>query len=130
MKGEKTETENFLQFLINERNNDSNVQLDFSGSKIISGNQKFDFPSALVNSPFFSIQKFNNDENRRKKAERIIKEAKDVSSIRKLFLCYNSKIKENRKKMLKQMLSIYECKKLTIVLVEGGLTDKEKKDWF
>ena len=58
----------------------------------------------------------------------MIKDTQDVSSIRKLFFCY--KIIDNRKKLLNQILSIYECKNLTIDLLDGQLSIKEKDELF
>ena len=84
----------------------------------------------MGNSPFFNLKKFKNDNNRNDRAKRVIKDAQDVSSNRKIFFCYNSKIKDNRKKLLKQILSIYEYKNLTIDLLEGQLSSKEKDELF
>ena len=130
LKTEKKNVEKFLDFLINLQKKGSNIQIDFSGSEILNGEEKFEFPPELKNSPFFSLKKFENDENRKKKAQKIIKEAQDVSSIRKLFLCYNSRIKENRKNMMKEILSIYNCENLTIDLLEDKLSDEEQNQWF
>ena len=77
------------------------------------------------------MKKFSNNSHRNEeRAKKVIKEAQDVSSIRKLFFCYNSKIRDNRKKILNEILSIFECKYLTIDLLESRLSNKEKDEWF
>ena len=130
LKKEKKNNESFINELQKLKKKESNVKIDFSGSSIINDERKFDIPPELKNSPFFNLEKFDNDDERKRQALQIIEEAKDVSSIRKLFFCYNSKIKENRIKMMKEIKSIYECKNLTIDLIEGQLSDKEKNEWF
>ena len=129
LKVEKENNIEFIKDIQKNRDKGSNYKIDFSGSEVID-NDKFIIPPKLENSPFFNLKKFKNDNNRKDRAKRVIKDAQDVSSIRKIFFCYNSKIKDNRKKMLKQILSIYECKNLTIDLLEGQLSSKERDEWF
>ena len=130
LKIEKENNEKFINSLTNKKEKGSNFQIDFSGSQIIDNEENFKITPELEKSPLFNLKKFENDEMRKRKAQQVIKEAKDVSSIRKLFFCYNSKIKENRKVMLKKILDIYQCKNLTIDLLEGKLSEKEKDEWF
>lgn len=130
LKIDKKNNENFINDLIIKRKKKSNIMIDFSGSAILDDKRNFQIPDELKNSPFFNLKKFDNDTIRQNQAKQIIQEAKDVSSIRKIFFCYNSKMKENRNKMLEQILSLYQCKNLTIDLIEGKLSDKEKDEWF
>ena len=67
-------------------------------------------------------------ESKKNEALKIIKEAKDISSFRKIFFSYNSKVEENRKKMVEKILSIYKCKNLSNDL--NILSDKEKDNFF
>ncbi len=130
LKEEKRNNENFINELRTKKEQGVVIKIDFSGSQIKENESNYEIPQEIKNSPFFNIKKFGNDNSRRKRASQIIKEAQDVSSIRKLFFCYNSKIAENRKKMLKEILSIYDCKNLSIDLIEGELSDEEKNEWF
>ena len=131
LKIEKENNEKFIIELKNKKEQGSNFQIDFSGSQIINDKNNFEFPEAVKNSPFFNLKKFSNNSHRNEeRAKKVIKEAQDVSSIRKLFFCYNSKIRDNRKKMLNEILSIFDCKYLTIDLLESRLSNKEKDEWF
>ena len=131
LKIEKENNEKFIIELKNKKEQGSNFQIDFSGSQIINDKNNFEFPEAVKNSPFFNLKKFSNNSHRNEeRAKKVIKEAQDVSSIRKLFFCYNSKIRDNRKKILNEILSIFECKYLTIDLLESRLSNKEKDEWF
>ena len=128
---EKKNNEDFIKVLQSKKEKGSTFKIDFSGEKVENDKNNLEFPSNLKNSPFFNLKKFSNDSKmKEERAEQVIKEAQDVSSIRKLFFCYNSKIKDNRKKMLKKILSIFECKNLTIDLLESKLSYKEKDEWF
>ena len=130
LKLEKANNEKFIKEIRDKREKGSNFTIDFSGSNITNDKENFEIPPELEKSPFFNLNKFKNDDIRKKRATQVIKEAKDVSSIRKLFFCYNSKIRDNRKKMLKKIINIYECKNLNIDLLEGQLSPKEKDEWF
>ena len=130
LKEEKRNNEKFINELRTKREQGAVFKIDFSGSKIKENETNYEIPEEIKNSPFFNMKKFGNDKSRRVSANKIIKEAQDVSSIRKFFFCYNSKIAENRKKMLKEILSIYDCKNLSIDLIEGELSDEEKNEWF
>ena len=130
LKIEKSNNEKFIKEIRNKKEKGSNFTIDFSGSKITNDKENFEIPPELKKSPFFNLNKFKNDDIRKRKARQVINEAKDVSSIRKLFFCYNSKIRDNRKKMLKKIIDIYECKNLNINLIEGQLSPKEKDEWF
>ena len=129
LKLEKKNNENFINDLEKNENQQTNVEIDFSGSKILK-TEEFKIPEELKKSPFFNLNRLQNDNEKFKKAKKLIEEAKDVSAIRKIFFCYNSKIKENRMKMLKEIIKIYECPNLTIDLIEGRISDVEKKEWF
>ena len=130
LKVEKANNESFIKDLQIKKQKVSTFQIDFSGSQIKDNENNFKIPTSLENSPFFNLKKFKNDNRKRQQAEEIIKEAQNVSSIRKLFFCYNSKIVDNRKKMLEKILEIYESKHLTIDLLEGQLSNEEKNEWF
>ena len=130
LKEEKQTNEKFINELRNKKEEGSVFSIDFSGEQFIMNNSNYQIPDEIRKSPFFNIKKFGNDNSRRERANEIIKEAQNVSSIRKLFFCYNSKIVENRKKMLKEILSIYDCKNLNIDLIEGKLSKEEKDEWF
>jgi len=130
LKKEKQNNEKFINELKTKKEQGSKFKIDFSGSKIVMNESNYEIPTEIKNSPFFNIKKFGNDNSRRERANKIIEEAQDVSSIRKIFFCYNSKIVSNRKKMLKEILSIYDCKNLNIDLIEGQLSEDEKKEWF
>ena len=67
---------------------------------------------------------------KREQAYRIINEANDVSSLRKLFFSYNSKMEQNRIKMLKEISLLYKCKNLNIDILENIYSDKEKNEFF
>lgn len=126
---EKNKNVAFITDLEKNKKDSGNVEIDISGSSIFN-DKRFTIPPFLEKSPFFNLSKLDNDPERRRKAKKIIEEAKDVSSIRKIFFCYNSKMKENRRKMLKEILKIYECPNLTIQLIEDKFSDKEKNEWF
>ncbi len=96
----------------------------------ILDDKRFVLPDDLENSPFFNLNKIKNIDERRKKAEDIINEAKDVCSIRKLYFTYNSKIRENRKKMLKEIMKIYKSSNLSFELIEGKFSPQEKNSWY
>ncbi len=64
--------------------------MDFSCSEILD-DKHFVLPNDLENSPFFNLNKIKSIDERRKKAEDIINEAKDVWSIRKLFFTITNK---------------------------------------
>ncbi len=130
LKVEKENNEKFIKEISNKKEKGSNFTIDFSGSKITNDKGNFEIPPELEKSPFFNFNKFKNDDIRKRRAKQVIEEAKNVSSIRKLFFCYNSKIRDNRKKMLRKILDLYECKNLTIDLLEGQLSSKEKDEWF
>lgn len=130
LKTEKEANEGFINKLTAEKEKGSEFEIDFSGSEIIMNKNKYEIPEKIKKSPFFNIKKFGNDDGRRKKAREIIKEAQDVSSFRKFFFCYNSKIVQNRKNMLKEILSLYDFKNLNIELIENRLSKEEKNEWF
>ena len=131
LKVEKQNNEKFIEELQKKKEKGSTFMIDFSGENVENDKNNLEIPSSLENSPFFNLKKFGNDSKmKEERAKEIIREAKDVSSIRKLFFCYNSKIKDNRKKMLQEILSIFECKNLTIDLLESQLSSKEKDEWF
>lgn len=129
LQQEKKKNVEFVTDLEKNKKDTANVEIDISGSSILN-DKRFIIPPFLENSPFFNLNKLENDPERRAKAKKIIEEAKDVSSIRKIFFCYNSKMKDNRKKMLKEIIQIYECPNLTIQLVEDKFSYKEKDEWF
>ena len=130
LQSEKEANEGFINKLTAEKEKGSEFEIDFSGSEIIMNKNKYEIPEKIKKSPFFNIKKFGNDDGRRKKAREIIKEAQDVSSFRKFFFCYNSKIVQNRKNMLKEILSLYDFKNLNIELIENRLSKEEKDEWF
>ena len=86
----------FIKDIQRKKDKGSNYKIDFSGSEVID-KDTFVIPPKLGNSPFFNLKKFKNYNNRKDRAKRVIKDAQDVSSNRKIFFCYNSKIKDNRK---------------------------------
>ena len=128
LKIEKENNKMFISKLEKNIKEKSNIKMNLSSE--ILNDKRFVLPNDLEKSPFFNLNKRNNNTERRKKAENIINEAKDVWSIRKLFFTHNSKIRENRKKMLKEILKIYECPNLTIELIEGKLSPKEKDSLY
>ena len=128
LKSEKKNNENFISKLENNKQEISNIKMNYSSD--ILDDKRFVLPDDLKNSPFFNLNKIENNTERRKKAENIINEAKDVWSIRKLFFLYNSKIIDNRKKMLKEILKIYECPNLSIELIEGKFSPQERDSWY
>ena len=69
-------------------------------------------------------------EEKRRIAYKIINKANDVSSLRKLFFSYNSKMEENRIRMLKEISSLYKCKNLSVDILEGVFSNKEKDKIF
>ncbi len=128
LKIEKENNEKFISKLENNKQEKSNIQMNFSSE--ILDDKRFVLPNDLEKSPFFNLNKIKNNDERRKKAENIINEAKDVWSIRKLFFTYNSKIIDNRKKMLKEIMKFYDCPNLTIELIDGKFSPQEKNSWY
>ena len=128
LKIEKENNKMFISKLEKNIKEKSNIQMNLSSE--ILNDKHFVLPNDLEKSPFFKLNKRNIDSERRKKAENIINEAKDVWSIRKLFFTYNKKIIDNRKKMLKEILKVYECPNLTIELIDGKFSSKEKDSWY
>ena len=126
---EKKNNEDFIRELEKDSKSKGSIEVDFSGDSIIN-DTRFNIPKTLENSPFFNLNKVNNNADKFKRAKNIIEEAKDVSSIRKIFFCYNSKIVDNRKKMVKEIVEIYDCPNLSIKLIEEKLSNKEKDEWF
>ena len=126
---EKKNNLDFIKELENGSENNGTIEIDFSGESVIK-DDRFKIPKNLENSPFFNLNKVNNNADKIQKVKNIIEDEKDVYSIRKIFFCYNSKIVENRKKMLNDILDIYNCKNLTIKLVEEKLSNKEKGKMF
>jgi GTP-binding protein EngB required for normal cell division len=128
LKIEKENNEKFISNLEKNIKEKSNIQMDYSSG--ILDDKRFVLPNDLEKSPFFNLNKIKNNDERRKKAENIINEAKDVWSIRKLFFTYNSKIIDNRKKMLKEIMKFYDCPNLSIELIDGKFSPQEKKSWY
>ena len=88
LKEEKRNNEKFINELRTKREQGAVFKIDFSGSKIKENETNYEIPEEIKNSPFFNMKKFGNDKSRRVSANKIIKEAQDVSSIRKFFFCY------------------------------------------
>ena len=87
------------------------------------------FQNSLLIKTFNSLLKKVLRE-KREQAYIIINEANDVSSLRKLFFSYNSKMEQNRIKMLKEISLLYKCKNLNIDILENIYSDKEKNEFF
>ena len=92
----------------NEKASSDFLNNQFKGSKIF----------------FFNLVKIFDD--KRRKAEKLIEEAKDISSIRKIFFSYSNKLIENRKKMIEEILQVYDCANLKIDHIEEKLSPKEE----
>ena len=86
LKEEKQNNEKFINELRNKKEEGSVFSIDFSGEQIIMNNSNYKIPDEIRKSPFFNIKKFGNDNSRRERANEIIKEAQNASSIRKLFV--------------------------------------------
>ena len=74
----------------------------------------------LQHQNYFHSNIFELIENKRKEAIKKINKANEISSIRKIFFVYGSKLEENRKKMISEILKIYDCPNLKIELIEKG----------
>ena len=84
--------------------------------------------SLIIKTSNFLLKKIFKE--KREQAYRIINEANDVSSLRKLFFSYNSKMEQNRIKMLREISLLYKCKNLNIDILENIYSDKEKNEFF
>ena len=82
-----------------------------------------------LTTPFFYLKALKAL-NKKSEALKAIKEAKDVSSLRKWFFCYNSKVEEKRRELFEKIKKIYSCIDLNASLIENRFSEEERKSWF
>ena len=82
-----------------------------------------------LKTPFFYL-KSKKLLNKRPDALKVIREAKDISSFRKWFFCYNSKVEEKRKEMFEKIKTIYSCVDIDASLIENRFSEEERTSWF
>ena len=107
------------------------IKLDYSEFSFIE-NGLSDIPFYIKNIfPIGKIDFDSIDVTRKNEALKVIEETKNVSGIKQLFFFFNkNNAEEKRKNMIQRILSIYDCKRLTIELIENKLLSKEKSEWF
>lgn len=104
------------------------LKINISGEIKMGTNLRQDIKKELI-TPFFYYKNLNFLD-KKAKAQEAIKEARDVSQWRKLFFCYNSKMKSNRKEMFEKIKTIYSCINLKSSLILDNYSEKERTKWF
>lgn len=105
------------------------LNINISG-EIEKGTNLFDdLISKELKTPFFYLKTLKTL-NKKSEAIKVIKEAKDINKLRRLFFCYNSKVEEKRKEMFEKIKNIYSCVNLNSRLIENSFSEEERKSWF
>ena len=105
------------------------VEINISGeTEKYNTNLAVDIKKELI-TPFF-YGKTNKVLNKREEAEKVIKEAEDVSFWGNLIFGYNSKVETKRKEMFEKIKNIYSCVNIESNLNDKNYSENERNKWF